>query len=279
MMRLLALALLAASALRGGQVDDLVERILSLSAKETPLPRTDTLNRAAKLLDAARPDLARHLRSLASPKLFQIGPPFELPRVLEPAEIQHLVEEVEHSGDDPAAYFALAGVIRQNRLSAGQDNPSIRARIALLDLDQFLNPVLIRLDGVRVRLNDYRKQPVLLAFWATWCVPCRAELSRLEKVTKEDATVLAISWEPLATVQAFLEKHPSSLSIFLDPGHKLSDQLRIDRIPRTVVLALNAIPEEQKQDDNDEKQTTNSSTDSRSAIVKPATASQQEQHD
>jgi hypothetical protein len=80
------------------------------------------------------------------------------------ADVQRLVEEVERNGDDPAAYLALAEVIRERQLSAGQDNPSIRARIALLDLDELLNPVLTRLDGTRVRLNDYRYKPVLLAF-------------------------------------------------------------------------------------------------------------------
>ena len=54
---------------------------------------------------------------------------------------------MEHSGDDPAAYFALAAVIRAHQLSAGLDNPSIRARIALADLNELLNAILTRLDG------------------------------------------------------------------------------------------------------------------------------------
>ncbi len=117
-------------------------------------------------------------------------------------------------------------VIREQELSAGLDNPSIRSRIALLDLDELLNPVLMKLDGARVRLNDYRRKPVLLAFWATWCVPCRAELARLEGLAG-GVTVLAISWEPVTTVREFLEEHPLKLTVLIDEGHKLSDRLHV----------------------------------------------------
>jgi peroxiredoxin len=96
------------------------------------------------------------------------------------------------------------------------------------------------LDGTRVRLNDYRGKRVLLAFWATWCVPCRAELARLEAMAPGDFAVLAISREPLATVRAFLEKHPSKLPMFVDAGHRLSDQLGVDTIPKIVALEPSA---------------------------------------
>lgn len=39
-------------------------------------------------------------------------------------------------------------------------------------------------DGQPVRLSDYRGKVVVLNFWATWCVPCAAELPMLVQAEK-----------------------------------------------------------------------------------------------
>jgi thiol-disulfide isomerase/thioredoxin len=38
--------------------------------------------------------------------------------------------------------------------------------------------------GKKVRVSDYRGKLVLLNFWATWCVPCRAEMPMLVEAEK-----------------------------------------------------------------------------------------------
>lgn len=44
------------------------------------------------------------------------------------------------------------------------------------------------LDGKKVRLNDHRGKLVVLNFWATWCVPCRAEMPMLVEAEKQYAS-------------------------------------------------------------------------------------------
>jgi len=41
------------------------------------------------------------------------------------------------------------------------------------------------LDGERVRLSHYRGRVVVLNFWATWCIPCTAEIPMLVQAERE----------------------------------------------------------------------------------------------
>jgi len=55
---------------------------------------------------------------------------------------------------------------------------------------------LVDLSGKKVSLSDFQGKPVLVNFWATWCVPCREEMPWLQQFSRQYApqglTILGI---------------------------------------------------------------------------------------
>jgi cytochrome c-type biogenesis protein len=58
------------------------------------------------------------------------------------------------------------------------------------------------LDGQPFRLSDLRGRVVVLNFWATWCIPCRAEIPELNAMQREleskGLTIIGASWDDTA---------------------------------------------------------------------------------
>ena len=96
------------------------------------------------------------------------------------------------------------------------------------------------LDGASVKLSAYLGKPVVLNFWATWCIPCVAELPELDKLAADPAfTVLAASADHggAAAVKPFLARRPlSHLTVLLDPGTTSGHALDVFSFPYTFII-------------------------------------------
>ncbi len=74
-------------------------------------------------------------------------------------------------------------------------------------------------DGKTVKLSDTRGKTVVLAFWASWCGPCRLELPALAELQKkrDDVTIYAVNVDrDRAAAARFLQRVHFDLPIWWD---------------------------------------------------------------
>ena len=94
--------------------------------------------------------------------------------------------------------------------------------------------------GRSIPLSTYRGRPLVLNFWATWCLPCRVEIPQLAALypgLREDGVeLLGVNvkeqWEVIA---AFRKEHDMPFPVVRDDG-PLVNTLNIKIIPALVVL-------------------------------------------
>jgi len=92
-----------------------------------------------------------------------------------------------------------------------------------------------RADGSKTSLADFRGRAALLNLWATWCVPCRAEMPALDKLQVEeggkDFEVVAVNVDTarLERRGAFLDGvGVKALARYADPSGDAFETLRED---------------------------------------------------
>lgn len=100
------------------------------------------------------------------------------------------------------------------------------------------------LDGHAVSMADYRgKKKVVVAFWASWCGPCRSEMPALAKLyavghkPDSDFELLAISVDDdRAAAAQFAEQMKMAYPVLLDADMKAAGDFQVESIPSTFLV-------------------------------------------
>jgi thiol-disulfide isomerase/thioredoxin len=118
------------------------------------------------------------------------------------------------------------------------------------------------LNGRKVSLRDYRGKVVVLNFWATWCVPCNAEMPMFVDAEKEYAprgvVFVAASLDDRTTrpkIPDFIEKFKIGFPVWTGASTMDLDDLKLgkalpataflDQEGRIVARVLGQLPKEQ----------------------------------
>lgn len=103
------------------------------------------------------------------------------------------------------------------------------------------------LDGSTVTLSKFKGKVVLISFWATWCPPCRQELSHMQEgvidhFAGSDLVVLPISrGEKREVVESYIEKMGYTFPIGLDFDQSAYSKYATNYIPRSVVVGRDGV--------------------------------------
>lgn len=100
--------------------------------------------------------------------------------------------------------------------------------------------------GESVHLADVEAEAVVLNFWASWCVPCRAEHALLAAAARayEPRGVRffgVIYNDPPANARAFLDELGASYPSLIDDGTKTAIDYGVYGVPETFVIDAQGI--------------------------------------
>jgi peroxiredoxin len=151
------------------------------------------------------------------------------------------------NGDPAEAYLELAELSRYEHMEtaplSGANTPQLAVALAKLEAvdqqRQRADFTLTDLQGKTWVFKDLRGKVVLVNFWATWCPPCRKEMSDLDtlymRFKDQGLIILAISDEDAGKVTPFVAERKISYPILLDPGREVNGLFAVRGIPKSFV--------------------------------------------
>jgi cytochrome c biogenesis protein CcmG, thiol:disulfide interchange protein DsbE len=99
-----------------------------------------------------------------------------------------------------------------------------------------------RVDGPgTLDLRSLRGKPVVLNFWASWCVPCKGEAKMLESAWQQyrsrGVVFVGVDYHDVTSdAKTFLERHGVTYPTVKDGSGKIADRYGVSAVPETYFI-------------------------------------------
>ena len=93
------------------------------------------------------------------------------------------------------------------------------------------------LSGELVSLADYRGQPLLVHFWATWCPICRLEQDAIDALARDHVVLtVATNSGTAAELLSYVQNQGLDFPVLLDEAGDLARLWRVEGVPASFII-------------------------------------------
>jgi thiol-disulfide isomerase/thioredoxin len=164
-------------------------------------------------------------------------------KTVTPSMLLQLKDICKNKGITDAVYDSARNVAAKifREKSAAQ----IKKKFGTTKAEMF---TLKNLDGQTVSMSQFKNKIIVLDFWATWCVPCKASFPKLQETInkyKNDTDVVFLTintWENARpeekseNVEDFIKKNHYTFNVLLDKNNQVVEQYKIKSVPTKVII-------------------------------------------
>lgn len=138
--------------------------------------------------------------------------------------------------------IAVAGLL----LTQGDAGNELSSKAATETKEPAPNFVIKLIDGKDFNFGDYKGKPVLINFFASWCLPCREEMPVLEQIVQEyqpkGVVFLGIAVDDTeAKMKDFIKKYGVTFPVGLDKTAEIQKSFGLYGIPTTYFIDKNGV--------------------------------------
>ena len=148
-----------------------------------------------------------------------------------------------------AAYKALSPGVQMDNLATGETVAAEVPEGTEAAADDNLAPdfTVYDLEGNAHSLSDFRGQPVIVNFWASWCGPCKNEMPNFEEKYKEYGDTIQFlmvnltdgSQETVETAQGYIDGQGYTFPVYFDTDYSGAIAYAVSAVPATYFIDEN----------------------------------------